>query len=116
MQKRNTLKATSAARVKNGLNRRKQSIQEQEELQIRTLAVFAVSAFILCWFPIATFSLLQALNVSDDINVEFSTMILAFLNSVVNPIIYLNHARKVKRETKLEIVNNRKQTILESLS
>ena len=68
----------------------------KRELKILALALKSVVAFVVCWFPYSTCNLIIAAGQKScggkDVQRTFFTI--AFLNSLINPIIYFGHGKK----------------------
>lgn len=75
------------------------------ELRLFKIALRAVIVFIICWFPIATYSIVKATGVFLDWDnmrdLEYCLFTLAFINSIINPLLYFSSMRKTKKRKDL---------------
>ena len=73
------------------------------EDKVHTFAIRSTIAFIICWMPLSTYGLAKFFNVSDGwknmTDLEFSLFTLAFINSVIDPILYFlsTHTRRMRQ-------------------
>ena len=69
-------------------NTKKHSFEDK----VHRFAIRSTIAFIMCWMPLSTYGLAKFFNASDGWNnmrdLEFSLFTLAFINSVIDPILY----------------------------
>uniref|UniRef100_A0A7M5WKD4 G-protein coupled receptors family 1 profile domain-containing protein n=2 Tax=Clytia hemisphaerica TaxID=252671 RepID=A0A7M5WKD4_9CNID len=71
------------------------SEQDKAEYRFLKLAIKTVTVFMICWIPFSTCSLHMAITgTCGGRSVEYSLFTLAYMNSVINPFIYLTHAQK----------------------
>ncbi|XP_051793865.1 B2 bradykinin receptor-like [Acanthochromis polyacanthus] len=96
---------------------------QRKEQKATTLILAVVLAFLICWVPLHVFNILELLSRYNIVGIcEFSldlfqliSMILAFSNSVLNPILYVcvgeNFCKKVK-EVFSQIRNQRNSTFI----
>ena len=80
-------------------NTKKHSFEDK----VHTFAIRSTIAFIICWMPLSTYGLAKFFNVSDGwknmTDLEFSLFTLAFINSVIDPILYFlsTHTRRMRQ-------------------
>ena len=72
-------------------------VGNRQEAKLLRLAILTVTTFMVCWLPISTYGLLRGLSLTDENkDINNSLITLAFLNSLVDPFLYLFSTRKRK--------------------
>ena len=73
-------------------------IQIKKELQIIKLTLLIVILFLICWIPLSTYGLIVAINKKKNTKatklIEDLLFLIAILNSLLNPILYVHHYRR----------------------
>ena len=80
-------------------NTKKHSFEDR----VHAFSIRSTIAFIICWMPLSTYGLAKFFNASDGWknmrDLEFSLFTLAFINSVIDPILYFlsTHTRMIRQ-------------------
>ncbi|XP_057305303.1 G-protein coupled receptor 15-like [Hydractinia symbiolongicarpus] len=79
--------------VKEKKSKQKKNKMLDNERKILRIAVLSVCAFMACWLPLSTFALIKASGALDGwkyaLDVEYVFFTLAFVNSILDPFIYM---------------------------
>ena len=82
---------------------RNNSKKHSFEDRVHAFSIRSTIAFIICWMPLSTYGLAKFFNASDGWknmrDLEFSLFTLAFINSVIDPILYFlsTHTRMIRQ-------------------
>lgn len=89
------------------------------EINLIKLTGSTIVLFILCWFPIATYSILEAVKVTRTPSAKLVLLEIALVNSLLNPVFYFIHMRsQIKKQIRhrfTKISNGIKKPVVEDL-